>query len=219
MRKREHIPWLLVFVLAILVIGMAGCSGRASISFTTALPRPSVSTAPSVTATASVTAAETNGWATYRDPRFAFQVPLPPGWQPASLTWPPQPDKGGYNYYIVQFFPPGPHGDPGPGASAHAPELIQMTVTLSGPATPSLAQNPGFSPEPRTVALGTTQVQLYDSGSPGYGTEIGRAAETTLGTYPMLFGMHYQTNGAWDPAVAQRDIALFLAVLQGFHPA
>lgn len=98
-----------------------------------------------------------------------------------------------------------------------APELIEMTVTLSGPSTTSLAQIPGFSPEPGTVALGTTQVRLYDSGSPGNGGEITRAAETRLGTYPMLFKMHYLANGAWNPAVAQRDIALFLAMMQGYR--
>ncbi len=163
-----------------------------------------------------ITAAPSADWATYRDPRFTFQVPLPPGWQPASLTWPQQPDKGGATYYIVQFFPPGPHEEPGPGASAMAPELIEITVTLSGPSTP-LAQNPRSSPESGTVALGTTQVKLYDGGNPGNGSEISRAAETTFRTYPMFFEMHYLAEGAWDPAIAQRDVALFLAMMQGYR--
>ena len=212
-------------VAALLALGLAGCG--ASVSGSGAPPTaprapafaPLGTRTDVATPTLVITPASSAGWATYRDPRFAFEVPLPPGWQPASLTWPPQPDKDGYNYYIVQFFPPGQHGEPGPGASAYAPELIEISVTLSGPATPSLAQLPGSSPEPGTVALGTTQVQLYDSGSPGYGSEIGREAETTLGAYPMFFEMHYLAMGAWNPAIAQRDVALFLAMMQGYRPA
>jgi hypothetical protein len=98
------------------------------------------------------------------------------------------------------------------------PQLIQIIVVTSGPYT-SFAQNSGFTPEPGTVALGGERVPLYDRGSPGYGGEILRAAETTLGTYPMMFEMHYLAYAAWDPAIAQRDISLYLAMMQGLRPA
>lgn len=198
----------------LLTLGLGGCGTFGSLAgATSTAPRATAS----ATATPVITPASSDGWAIYHDPRYNFQVPVPPGWQPASLIWPLQRDPSGYNYYIVQFFPPGPHGEPGPGASSMTPELIQISVTLSGPSTASLAQNPGFSPEPGTVALGTTQAQLYDRGSPGDGGEIMRAAETTLGTYPMLFQMHYLAHGAWDPAIAQRDVALFLAMMKGYR--
>ncbi len=208
---------------ALLALGLTGCSASvsgASAPYTAPSPtRTSTAFAtPLVTATPVITPAPSDGWVTYRDPRFHFQVPIPPGWQPASVLWPPQSTPSGFTYYIVQFFPPGPLGEPGPGASAKEPELIQITVTLSGPVPTSYAQIAGFVPEPDTVALGTTQVQLYDRGTPGDGGEISRAAETTLGTYPMDFEMHYLAFGAWDSAIAQRDVALFLAMMKGYRP-
>lgn len=227
MDRRAGVIYPIVFVLAILTIGLAGCDGRAShVASTPPLhPRASSSaptptaTAPAATPTPVITPAPSAGWAVYRDSRYGFQVPIPPGWQPASLIWPPQPDPSGFNYYIVQFFPPGLHGEPGPGASSMAPELIQITVTLSGPYASSLADNTGFTREPGTVALGGERVPLYDAGQPGYGSDIERAAETTFRAYPMLFGMHYLAEHEWNPAIAQRDISLYLAMMQGFRPA
>jgi hypothetical protein len=219
---RTHVLVGVLSVGALLTLSLAGCGATVSVAAATpTAPRATASaTLGTLTgaATPAITPAPWDGWATYHDPQFPFQVPIPPGWQPASLTWPPQSDPSGFTYYIVQFFPPGPHGVPGPGASSMAPELIEITITLSGPFTSSLAQNPGFYPEPGTVALGSTQVQLYDRGSPGNGREMVRAAETTLGTYPMLFEMHYLADGTWDPAIAQRDVALFLAMMQGYRP-
>lgn len=225
-RRGRHLHGLgpILSLGALLVLGLAGCG--ASVSLSSAARAAPTATAPATampvataTPTPVITPAPSAGWAVYRDPRFAFQVPIPSGWQPASLIWPPQPESNGFNYYMVQFFPPGPHGEPGAGASAKAPELIQISVTLSGPFTSSLAQNTGFTREAGTVALGGEQVPLYDRGQPGYGSSILRAAETTLGTYPMLFEMHYNAVGAWDPAIAQRDISLYLAMMQGFKPA
>ncbi|MGH2487251.1 MAG: hypothetical protein ACRDHE_14685 [Ktedonobacterales bacterium] len=215
---------------ALLALCLAGCGSstshagvsppepRTTASATWDTPTGSATSTPATTPTPVITPAPTTGWAVYHDPRFGFQVPLPPGWQPASLTWPAQPDPSGFTYYNVQFFAPGPHGEPGPGASSMAPELIQITITLSRPSpSSSLAQDQHFSPEPGTVALGTTQVKLYDRGSPGYGSQILRAVETTVGGHPMLFGMQYLAEQAWDPAVAQRDIALYLAMGRGFQ--
>lgn len=100
-----------------------------------------------------------------------------------------------------------------------APELIEITITLSGPFTTTLAQNAGFSAEPGMAALGTTQTHLYDRGNPRAGGEITRAAETTLGSHPMTFEMHYLAYGAWNPTIAQRDVALFLGMMQGYRSA
>lgn len=99
-----------------------------------------------------------------------------------------------------------------------APELIEISLTLSGPSS-ALDQNSGFAPEPGAVALGTSRVTLYDRGSPGNGGEIVRAAEATLATHPLLFEMHYLAEGAWVPTTARRDIALYLAMMQGFQPS
>jgi hypothetical protein len=144
-------------LLTLTLAGMAGCSDSTSLASAARTPPAWVpatfaitsmpsSVVPSTPTTAAppmlaLTAASSAGWATSHDPRFGFEVLLPPGWQPASLIWPEgtiPSDYSGYIYYMVQVFPPGPHGEPSPGAEEKGPEL-----TLHGGKAPWVLRRAG----------------------------------------------------------------------------
>jgi len=221
MHKRATIPWLMLFVLAILATGLTGCGGRASTASSIASAYPTTSpspTIPSATVTAAVTPAVTTGWAIYRDSRTAFQVPLPPGWWTGSFT---SATPNGPDVYNVQCFPPHSYGQPGAGAAAMEPELIEITVVFAAPYV-SFANNPDWSPEAYPVAIGSTPAMVYDRILPD-GEELLHLAATYRGRLQFLFELHLLSSKAsvpLDPAKITSATALFLGMMQGFqYPA
>jgi hypothetical protein len=227
---------VLLSVGALLALALVSCDGSTSFASAARTPLAPESATPAMTATPTsaatsspttvelatpdLTPASSAGWATYRDRRFGFAVPFPPGWQPASLIWPQDPvpsDYSGYVYYMVQFFPPGPHGEPGFGAVEKGPEVIQIIITLSGPsASFPHGTNPYPYPNFGMVALGSQQTSLYGLWLPSSELELG--VVTTMANLPMNLGMHYMAIRQWDPAIAQRDVSVFLAMLKGYRP-
>ena len=247
--RRERLSRLgvLLSVGALLTLALAGCGDATLLASAARTPPATVSATPTITATPTSAApstpttvapampalmpASSAGWATYRDPRFGFEVPFPSGWQPASLIWPEgtiPSDYSGYVYYMVQFFPPGPHGEPGPGAIEKGPEVITIIVTLSAPVTAPPTPTPqstGTYPYPTMgmVTLGSQRVPLYGLWLTDQDIELELGVVTTIGNYPMSLGMHYlaimnPVIRQWDPAIAQRDVSVFLAMLKGYRP-
>jgi hypothetical protein len=221
-QERLNVLALLVVVVpAVLVLGISGCGAKPppATSDPAALPRAAVSPSPTVAQATRVPAALTTGWATYRDPHVAFQVPLPPGWHAGSFPWT---TPGGPSYYIVQFFPPHTPVMPSVAAAEKAPELIQITV-VSAPPYSTVANDSNFVAEASPVAIGNTSATLYDRHFAGEGVEVLRIAYVQQGTLQFSFNLHLQlenyTESVLDPAEVNRDTALYLGMLQGFHLA
>jgi hypothetical protein len=170
--------------------------------------------APAASA-AAVPVAPRAGWAWYREPHLGFQVPIPPGWQPGTYT---DTTPGGPSSFTVQFFPPQTPVAPGPAASAKAPRLIDITLMPAGN-FPMVSQDPAWCTEPSPVALGSSQVTVYDRGAPD-DRGLLRAIETSFQGYTLLFEMKEAAiRQPWlDPAAVRGDTALYLAMLQGFGP-
>lgn len=217
MHKRATSSWLMLFVLAILMMGLMGCGGPAATAPSTTSPHSTTSlspTRPSATATAAVTPAVTTGWPIYRDSQVAFQVPLPPGWRVGSFT---SPTPNGPDEYTVQCFPPQSHGQPGAGAASMEPELIEITVVFAPPYA-SVADDPNWQPEAHPVAIGSTQAIVYDR-LPDW-EEILRLAATYRGRLQFVFELHLLSEEApvaLDPTKIKSATALFLGMMQGFH--
>lgn len=207
-------------VPAVLIFGLSGCGTKAPATTSVPLASPRAAVPPSpasvvVSATPLVPPAVTTGWATYRDPRFAFHVLLPPGWHAGSFT---STTPTGPSYYIVQFFPPQTPVKPGDGATTTAPELIQITVA-SAPPYGSVANDPSWGAEPSPVMIGTTQATLYYHGDPT-GEEVLRMAYLQQGALQFSFSLRVASDKApvaVDPAKVTRDMALYLGMLQRFH--
>ncbi len=226
MRLRRRIDALALVALigaALLLVGMAGCD--AATSATSATTKPVPTTTPSATASPSPTysvvvravprvpAASTAGWATYRDPQFALQVPLPPGWRAGAFT---TSTPGGPTYYIVQFFPPQSQGQPGLGAVEKEPELIQITVMTAPPYT-TVAGNPSWFAEASPVSIGGTPSTLYDRYNSG--EEVSLSAGLMHGALQFTFNlnvMFVNYSVELDPAEVNRDTSLYLGMMQGF---
>jgi hypothetical protein len=209
---------------ALLALGLAGCGSAPQVSVaagSTARPSPTATPvgdtwtcAPAASA-AAVSVAPRAGWAWYRDPHIGFQVPNPPGWRAGTFT---NATPGGPSSFTVQFFPPQTPMAPGPAASAKAPRLIAITVMPTG-IYPMVSQDPAWCTEPSPVALGSSQVTLYDRGAPDAG-ELLREAETGFQGQTLLFEMKELAieQPRLDPATVRNDTALYLAMLQGFGP-
>jgi hypothetical protein len=68
------------------------------------------------------------------------------------------------------------------------------------------------------VTLGSQRVPLYGLWLPSEEVELELGVVTTINRLPMNLGMHYMAIRQWDPAIAQRDVSVFLAMLKGYRP-
>src|SRR5258707_1728184 len=89
---------VLLSVGALLALALVSCDGSTSFASAARTPLRAESATPAMTATPTsavtsspttvelampdLTPASSAGWATYRDRRFGFALPVPPGWQP-----------------------------------------------------------------------------------------------------------------------------------------
>ena len=222
MRKPAQNNFMIVMVLILslaAIFGITGCGGDTSIatSVSSASPRTTILPSPSPTvvlAAPRVSAATTTGWAIYQDPRFAFQVPLPPGWRAVTFT---SSTPSGPGYYTVQFFPPQSQGKPGEAAASMEPALIEVTV-VSSPPYVTVAKDPSWIAEASPVAIGNTSSTLYDRYASGQ--EVDRIAELMSGALQFTFTLRVATASAsadLNPAEVSRDTSLYLGMMQGFR--
>jgi hypothetical protein len=147
------------------------------------------------------TAASTTGWHVYRDSQYHFQFAFPPGWQPVLST-------GDTSDHTVVVFPPGSPIPP-QGIAAGAPEYFQVSILLSGKASDP-AHDPNWQPVNSNLIIGGTRTTLYVRPAVEC-DEKDRMAVANFGHQHFTF---YMTA---KPAQAQRDIALFLGLLQSFQ--
>lgn len=146
-------------------------------------------------------AAATTGWQTYRDGQYHFQFAFPPRWQP-NLS------SGDSSDHTVDVFPPG-SAIPPLGIAAGLPEYFQISILLSGNASDP-AHDPNWQPALSHVAIGGVKTTLYARPAVEC-DEKDRMAVADFGSHHFTF---YMTA---KPAQAQRDIALFLGLLQSFQ--
>jgi hypothetical protein len=101
-----------------------------------------------------------------------------------------------------------------------APELIQISV-VSAPPYSTVPPDPNWVAEASPVAIGNTSAILYDRHFVTAGVEVLRIANLQQGTLQFSFELHLQlenyTESVLDPAEVNRDTALYLGMLQGFH--
>jgi hypothetical protein len=148
---------------AIALLALVGCNSAVhpavSVIGSTPTPKPQ-------SPTPVVTAAPTTGWTVYRDPRFPFEVPQPPGWQ-ASVFY--DTDHGGVTRpcaYTVYFF----HTEIPVKAElmieTRDPESIFVGVSLNCPRFNPSA-NHWLVAEPSPMSFGGQPSTLYDNDGEG----------------------------------------------------
>lgn len=173
-------------------------SGRSGATATT------TACAASVPSTASLP----NGWTWLADCRYAFLLPIPPGWRHGTYQH-TSPD-GFWTEYTVQLLPPNATGALSWDASLSEPELIQVSVILASPGDPAqiFVSDQDNQPEATPISIGGDKVTLYDRTSAENGVE--RQAVTRFGAYPYEF--YLKT----PPDRADQDVPLFRQLLQDF---
>jgi hypothetical protein len=210
----QHRLWWAIFTLTSVVV-VAGCQvsngeqnaarGQATDTAT------ATSTAAASSATPLATALPTTGWAIYRDARYPFELPIPPGWQLHALSW-PQEGTGSCAYYDVGIFPPDVKPILTEPLTETNQELVEVSVSLTcAPAVFDSGQR--WIAEGGAVTVGGTTTTVYDRTDPDGGPVLSRdcAAGPVFGRLQYIF---YEQS---PPSTAARDISVFRAILQGFQ--
>ncbi|MGZ3676730.1 MAG: hypothetical protein ACXVCO_20690, partial [Ktedonobacterales bacterium] len=153
-------------------------------------------------ATPLATAASTVGWIVYHDPRYPFQVPVPPQWQVAAST--DSTPATSCTWYEANMFPP----DRKPVLSGPIAEVNQEVIYISferdcPPVDPASWGTPSSS-----ITINGIDTTLYGRTSPD--DYIQRLAVITLGGSECHFYMQSPAN------TAKRDLSVFLGMLSGF---
>lgn len=209
-------PALITLCSLLLLLSLTGCDTGGAATGTSNTPKldsspkgPGGLTAtPNLSSNCSLgstTPVSTHGWPVYKDARFHFEFPIPPGWRAGSFT-----DDSG-NDYIVQIFPPAsttPIGLAGLGD----PEHFSISVLLAGP-TGTYAGDPNWRVEPGSISISGVKTTLYDRTTPDC-TQVNRGATADLGQHHFTFFM------VSLPSKQKADSALFESILQSFkYPA
>jgi hypothetical protein len=202
LRGRTRRALIIAFVAFALLV-LVGCNSAihpaVSVIGSTPTPKPQPPTPV-------VTAASTTGWTVYRDPRFPFEVPQPPGWR-ASVFY--DTDHGGITgpcAYTVYFF----HTDVPVKAEmmieTHVLEYILVGLKLNCPRfNPSANQY--LVAEPSPISFGGQPSTLYDND--GY-EWVERVTVAEFGGHQWGFSYGSRTSENYA------HLALYLAMVQGF---
>jgi hypothetical protein len=204
------------------LIALAGCGGdtratstptQTTVSTDTKIIITSVvisSTAvalPTSTAVPTIQSADTKGWDVYRDTRYPFRMPIPPGWQIFALS--DSTPATTCSWYDVALFPPGSHPvklEPLPETNPSA-EYMTLSVPVGCNAN-NYGLPPGATPESQQVSIGGQLVTIYDD---TWHDDVSiRRATAKFGGLAYWFGL--QTGPTDQPEA----IALFLGMLKGF---
>ena len=152
----------------------------------------------------STTVGAPQGWTSYHDAHYAFQMPIPPGWHVRSVVDPLS--TGAACDYIVEVFPP--DVKVGTKLSDRA-EQVFVRVILGCDRWPIGGHDEFFTSEPKTVTVSGTPATMYDS-NPNAGWPQ-REAVTQFGGHEYILGLQS------PPEHAQRDLAAYTQMLRGFH--
>jgi hypothetical protein len=207
--KRHRHVIVVPALLFVIVTVLTGCgTGKSLATRTTATPTPWPTATLRPTATPLATAASTVGWVVYHDPRYPFQVPVPPQWQVAAST--DSTPATTCTWYEANVFPPGRK----PVLSGPITEVNQEVILISfqrdcPPADPVRL---GWGDPLTSITISGFSTMLYGSTSP-YGGDIPRIAVLTLGGSECHFYMQSPVN------TAKRDLSVFLGMLSGFKYA
>lgn len=110
--------------------------------------------------------------------------------------------------YIVRVFPPDVKVDEKQELSQTA-EQVFVRVILGCDPWPAGGHDEFFTAEPKTITISDAPATMYDS-NPNAGWPQ-RAATAQFGGHEYIFGMQS------PPAHAQRDLAAYMRMLQGFQ--
>jgi hypothetical protein len=207
MRYHERLDTISLPAIAlgiVLLLALVGCGSgiRPAVSVIGSTPTPKPRPPTPV-----VTAASTTGWTMYRDPRFPFEVPQPPGWR-ASVFY--DTDHGGVNgpcAYTVYFFLPGSTATGQLMIETHVPEYISVGLKLNCPRFDPLA-NHWLVAEPLPISFGGQPSTLYDNDGEGW---VQRVTVTDFGENQ--WGFSYGSNTSEN----YTHLALYLAMVQDFR--
>jgi hypothetical protein len=151
------------------------------------------------------------GWSWYRDARFPFQLPIPPGWRAGAYV-----DGFSGNQdcqYVVDLLPPVSHGNAGKGIEEHVPEIITLTIRVACSEWRLPEDDQHYMQEPHPITISGAQATLWDNDGITY---IQRAALAHFGGHQYVFYFAYGQTSVTPATNAKHELALYLQVLRGF---
>ncbi|HLZ22436.1 MAG TPA: hypothetical protein VKQ30_09975, partial [Ktedonobacterales bacterium] len=154
----------------------------------------------------STTAKQSQGWIVYHDNRFPFALPIPPDWHVSPIT--NTLSTGATCDYTVRVFPPDAKVDMNNELSQVA-EQVYVRVILGCDRWPIGGHDEFYTPEPKPITISAAPATMYDS-NPNAGWPE-HVATAQFGGHEYLIGMRSPTENA------QRDLATYLRIVQGFQ--
>ena len=195
---------LIIAMAAIALLALVGCNSAihpvVSVVGSTPTPNPQPPTPV-------VTAASTTGWTMYRDPRFPFEVPQPPGWRASVFYDTDHAGVTGACAYTVYFFPPGSTATAELMVETHVLEYISVGLKLNCPRFNPSA-NHWLVAESLPISFGGQPSTLYDDD--GY-EWVERVTVADFGGHQ--WGLNYGSRSSENYA----HLALYLSMVQGFR--
>lgn len=220
--KMRRISRLAVPLALVCLIALAGCGGSTRASGSPTQTTASTDTKSIVTivviastavatttatATTMIKPADTTGWPLYRDARYPFLMPIPPGWQVFALSG--STPATTCSWYDVAMFPPGSHPVKLEPLAEVNPSAEYMTVSVPvGCGSKNYGFPPSATPESQPIRIGGQLATIYDD--TWNGDMAIRRTTAMFGGLAYWFGIQ---TGVSDQGQA---IALFLGMLEHF---
>lgn len=159
------------------------------------------------------------GWKWYHDPRYSFQIPVPPGWSAAAWlnTSPPAGDCE----YIVDLFPPGVHPSDMRGIAEQEPRMMSVMLTLNCSPTDISNDNAGsvhWVAEPTHITISGQSTVVYDRVNDAAPSTPGaeRVVIANFGGHQYSFGLQSDVFTPYEHDESAQDLPLYTYLLQHF---